>query len=123
MTPEQRNGSRCQYCNNPTITRRLKYGYVAQCPYCYDTYVSMKDFIPSGCVANQTLRKLRRETHILIDAIIKRKMNKDKLHEHEAKDALYAYIQKSMNYDFVFDSLSKLDYAETLLLNDFLKKI
>lgn len=123
MSPEQRNGIKCQYCNIPTITRVLKYGTVAQCPFCYDSYVSMKNSIPSGCVANQTLRKLRRETHILINAIIDRKMRKDMVNNVEAKEALYAYIQKSMNYDFVFDSLSKLDYTETILLNNFLNKI
>jgi len=121
MTPDQRNGINCHYCNTKTIIRGLKYGPVAQCPLCYDTYVSTdKKLIPSGCVANQSLRNLRREVHILVDKIVQRKMTKSNVTETEAKDALYAYVQKQMNYDFVFDSLAKLDFAETLELKMFL---
>ena len=124
MTPEQRNGIRCHYCNNKTIIRSLKYGPVAQCAYCYDTYVSTdKNLIPSGCVANQSLRKLRRETHILVDKIVKRKMIQSNVHEDEAKAALYAYVQKQMNYSFVFDSIAKLDFNETLELKTFLESL
>lgn len=122
MTEKQRTGNRCQYCNKPTSLEEMYYGTVAQCEC--GAYVSVdNDGNPKGCTAKNELRRLRRSTHKYIDRLVHMKVEKSKVSKEDAKEALYAYLNKTMNYNFEFKSIAQLNELEIIELQNILKNI
>ena len=124
MEQEQRKGYKCQYCNSDTEVIDMRYGQVNQCTSC-GAYVSLsvETGLPNGCTADAELRRERRSLHVVIDRLIKRKMDKDNVLYGNAKEALYKYIMNQMGFDFAFNSIAQLDIQETLTIKQILKRI
>jgi len=122
MDKETRQGKFCQYCGNLTEIKKTKFGNVSECIFC-GAYVSVdEDDIPKGITANTELRNLRRTIHYTVDKLIYMKMEKDNVSKNNAKNALYAYINTIMNFDFEFKSIAQLSESEINQLSPILKK-
>lgn len=122
---EKLAGRKCHYCNvktklvNSRVIYGKDYGYAYLCKQC-GAYVGCHwgTKISKGIVANEDLRKLKRDAHRFFDVLWKRKSVKAGVSENKARRMAYKWLSNQTGITEEFCHIGMMNESECKMVID-----